>query len=61
MARYMKLAAGHAAAFAMGLVADDKEWDLAMEEANNSASAAQMRSLFVVILTHCGPMNPSLL
>ena len=48
----------HEAAFAMGLVEDDKEWDLAMEEAENVASASQMRSLFVITLTHGVPMNP---
>ena len=39
----------HAAAFAMGLVEDDKGWYIALEEAANVASASQMRSLFVMM------------
>ena len=51
----------HEAAFNMGLVADDKEWDITMEESSVTVMACQLRSLFVIILTHCMPMNPSVL
>ena len=51
----------HEAAFAMGLVEDDREWEIVMEESSVVASSSQMRSLFVIILTHGMPMNPSFL
>jgi hypothetical protein len=51
----------HEAAFNMGLVGDDKEWDITMEESSVTVMACQLRSLFVIILTHCLPMNPSVL
>ena len=48
----------HEAAFALGLVENDLEWEVAMEEAASVASAAQIRTLFVIILTAGNPMNP---
>ena len=45
------------AAFHMGLIQDDKEWDLALEESSHVAMPAQIRSLFVIILTHGLPQN----
>ena len=51
----------HEAAFNMGLVGDDAEWDITMEESSVTVMACQLRSLFVIILTHCMPMNPSVL
>jgi hypothetical protein len=51
----------HEAAFNMGLVGDDQEWDITMEESSVTVMASQLRSLFVIILTHCMPMNPSVL
>ena len=47
----------HEAAFHMGLVQDDKEWEIAMEEASSIAMPRQIRSLFVIILTHGLPQN----
>lgn len=40
------------------LFEDDTEWDAALTEAGACQSAAQMRQLFVVILTSCGPNSP---
>ena len=51
----------HEAVFHMSLVGDDMEWDITMEESSVTAMACQLRSLFVIILTHCMPMNPSVL
>ena len=51
----------HEAAFHLGLVEDDREWDIAMEESSVVAMPSQMRALFVIILTHGMPMNPSVL
>jgi len=48
----------HEAAFALGLVEDDREWFLAMEESSVVAMPCQIRSLFVIILTHGQPMDP---
>ena len=48
----------HEAAFELGLVENDKEWELAMEEAASVGSAYQMRTLFVIILTAGNPMKP---
>jgi hypothetical protein len=41
------------ACFALGLIEDDSEWDVALREASSSAMPAQIRQLFVIILT-CG-------
>ena len=45
-----------------GLLRDDKEYLEVLKELSTVASAAQMRSLFVIILTHCvSEKNPLLL
>ena len=51
----------HEDAFHMGLVQDDKEWEIALDEASVVAMPAQIRSLFVIILTHGLPQNPQVL
>ncbi|XP_071718258.1 uncharacterized protein [Rutidosis leptorrhynchoides] len=47
-----------AACEAMGLLGNDKEWETAIEEANATATAAQIRSLFSYILVFCDVSNP---
>ena len=42
----------------LGLLEDDNQYHLAMQEASVSNSAASLRSLFAVILTWCEPSNP---
>ena len=46
------------ACFRLGLLEDDNQYHLAMQEAAVSNSAASLRSLFAVILTWCEPSNP---
>ena len=46
------------ACFKLGLLEDDSQYHLAMEEASVSNSAASLCSLFAVILTWCEPSNP---
>ncbi|GJX47152.1 DNA helicase [Tanacetum coccineum] len=47
-----------AACEALGLLGDDKEWDIAMEEASISATSSEFRFIFAHILTHCEVTNP---
>ena len=49
------------AAFHRGLIQDDREWEVALEEAISVAMPPQIRSLFVIILTHGLPQNPKVL
>ena len=46
------------ACFRLGLLEDDNQSHLAMQEASVSNSAASLWSLFAVILTWCEPSNP---
>ena len=46
------------ACFKLGLLEDDNQYHLAMQEASVSNSASSLRSLFAVILTWCEPSNP---
>ena len=46
------------ACFRLGLLEDNNQYHLAMQEAAVSNSAASLRSLFAVILTWCEPSNP---
>ena len=46
------------ACFKLGLLEDDNQYQLAMQEASVGNSAASLRSLFAVILTWCEPSNP---
>ena len=48
----------HEACLRLGLLEDDNQYHLAMQEAAVSNSAASLRSLFAVILTWCKPSNP---
>nr|GEX48809.1 DNA helicase [Tanacetum cinerariifolium] len=43
---------------ALGLLGDDKEWHIALEEAAFLASSQQLRSLFVQILIFCDVADP---
>ena len=42
----------------LGLLEDDNQYHMAMEEASVSNSPASLRTLFAVILTWCEPSNP---
>ncbi len=42
----------------MGLLEDDREWDICMTDASQFQSASLLRRLFCVILLHCEPQNP---
>ena len=42
----------------LGLLADDKEWQMVLEEATNVGMCSQIRELFVIILMFCQPENP---
>ncbi|XP_071713085.1 uncharacterized protein [Rutidosis leptorrhynchoides] len=41
-----------------GLLGDDREWSVVLEEASVSATSSQLRSLFVHILSYCTVTNP---
>jgi len=41
----------------LGLLKDDKHWDDALSEANDTKRSSQIRSLFIIILTSCFPSN----
>lgn len=43
---------------ALGLLEDDNEWLLAIEEASNWANGSQLRRLFVSMLLYCEIANP---
>ncbi|GJY72845.1 DNA helicase [Tanacetum coccineum] len=47
-----------AACEAMGLLGDDREWEIALEEACVSATSPELRSLFCHILLHCDVADP---
>ena len=47
--------------FHMGLVQDNKEWEVVLEEVTVVAMAVQIRSLLVIILTHGLPQNANIL
>ena len=48
----------HEACLRLGLLEDDNQYHLAMQEAAVSKSATSLRSLFAVILAWCKPSNP---
>src|SRR6201996_7208468 len=48
----------HAACLARGLLEDDNEWRLCLQEAAHMASGHQLRDLFVTILRDCSPSDP---
>ena len=48
----------HEACLKLGLLEDDNQYHLAMEEAIVSNSSASIRTLFAVILAWCEPSNP---
>ena len=50
-----------AACEALGLLGDDQEWNIALDEASLSATASQMRDLFCQMLIFCDVSNPVLL
>ena len=43
---------------ARGLLQDDREWLLCLEEAAHFKTGYQLRHLFIVILVHCAPVDP---
>ncbi|XP_071700239.1 uncharacterized protein [Rutidosis leptorrhynchoides] len=43
---------------AVGLLGDDREWSVVLEEASVSATSSQLRSLFAHILSYCTVTNP---
>ncbi|GJW11330.1 DNA helicase [Tanacetum coccineum] len=47
-----------AACEALGLLGDDKEWDIALEESSVSATSAQLRTLFAQIVVYCSVADP---
>ena len=49
------------ACIALGLVEDDSEWDMCLEEASHSSMPRQLRQLFANVLIYCNPSNPSAL
>jgi hypothetical protein len=46
------------ACITMGLLADDNEWDQALEEVDVWASGRQLRDMFASMLMFCEVMNP---
>ena len=42
----------------LGLLRDDGEWDMALQEAALSSIPAVIRTLYTVLLLHCHPSNP---
>ena len=48
----------HAACLAHGLLEDDNEWRICLQEAAQMASGHQLRDLFVTILCDCSPSDP---
>ena len=44
---------------ARGLLGDDREWSYAFDEADSWASSGQLRSLFVLMIVHCGIADES--
>lgn len=43
----------------LGLLENDNHWDLAINEAVQTATACQIHELFAIILTTCNPSNPN--
>nr|GEX67345.1 DNA helicase [Tanacetum cinerariifolium] len=43
---------------ALGLLGDDKEWEIALEQSTMSASSAEVRTLFAQILIYCDVSDP---
>ena len=41
-----------------GLLEDDSEWRVCLQEAGDMASGCQLRNLFVIILRDCAPSDP---
>jgi len=46
------------ACFMHGLLEDDNEWRMCLQEAGEMASGHQLRNLFVIILRDCSPSDP---
>ncbi|GKA92197.1 DNA helicase, partial [Tanacetum coccineum] len=47
-----------AACEALGLLGDDKEWDIALQESAFSATSSEIRTLFAQILIYCDVADP---
>lgn len=50
-----------AACEALGLLGNDQEWLITLEEAAASATSSELRALFVQILIHCEVGDPQIL
>jgi hypothetical protein len=42
----------------LGLLQDDREWRACLQDAKDMRTGSSLRSLFVIILTHCSPTDP---
>jgi hypothetical protein len=49
------------ACFALGLLEDDHEWNLCLQEAGQMQTGYVLRNLFATILFHCNPTTPAVL
>ncbi len=49
----------HAAAVALGVARDDREWEYCLQEAVGFKSAQQLRHLFAILLLWCTPSEPA--
>ncbi len=45
----------------LGLLQDDIEWDMCIQEACINQDAKRLRNLFVTLLLLCSPLNPEVL
>ena len=49
------------ACFALGLLEDDQEWILCLQEAGRMQTGYALRMLFATIIFHCNPTSPGIL
>ena len=49
------------ACFALGLLEDDQEWNLCLQEAGQMQTGYALQMLFATILFHCNPSSPGVL
>ena len=49
------------ACFALGLLEDDQEWNICLQEAGEMQTGYTLRMLFATILFHCNPTSPAVL
>jgi hypothetical protein len=51
----------HDACLRRGLLEDDREWDICLQDAAEIKTGAQLRHLFTTLLLFCTPSEPNLL